>query len=381
MRDPASTPRPATAAIPVLHLLVSTQPGGGPQHVLTLTAWLRDRGWRPIVAGPRDGALFERFCASGIETLPLATATLSPATFFRAARLVRERGIRLVHSHGKGAGVYGRLLARTQRIHAVHTFHGIHFERYGALGRAAYLALERRLARWTDVVINVSRAQEAEGLALGLFSRPQSRVVPNGIDVARLRAAALDRHAARAALGADPDTPLVGCAARFDEVKRLDLLLEAAAAADPPSPSVVLIGRGEEEPRLRALTARLELGRRVIFAGEIAEAARLFPAFDLYCAPSRKEGMPLGVLEAMALGVPVLASDIPAHREVLGEPSTGLIPLGAADFAKAIASMLADPSARAALAGEQRTRAQREFDAHDMLNAVERIYGQVLDVL
>ena len=367
--------------VPVLHLLVSTQPGGGPQHVLTLTTWLRDRGWRPIVAGPRDGALFERFCASGIETVPLATAQLSPATFLRAVRLVRERGIRLVHSHGKGAGVYARLLARTQGIHAVHTFHGIHFERYGALGRAAYLTLERRLARWTDVVINVSRAQEAEGLALGLFSRRQSRVVPNGVDVAGLRAAALSRAEARAVLGADAGAPLIGCAARFDEVKRLDLLLEAAAAAGEPAPWVALIGRGDEEPRLRALAARLGLGRRVIFAGETPAAARLFPAFDLYCAPSRKEGMPLAVLEAMALGVPVLASDIPAHREALGEASTGLIPLTSADFAKAVASMLADPTARAALAAEQLTRARSEFDARDMLNAVERIYRQVLDVM
>jgi glycosyltransferase involved in cell wall biosynthesis len=366
---------------PVLHLVVSTQPGGGPQHVLTLTTWLRERGWRPIVAGPRDGALFERFGSSGIETLPLETAKLSPGTLLRAARLVRERGIRLVHSHGKGAGVYARLLARTQGIHAVHTFHGIHFERYGALGRAAYLTLERRLARWTDVVINVSRAQEAEGLALRLFSRRQSRVVPNGIDVPGLRAAALDRHDARVALGAAPGTPLVGCAARFDEVKRLDVLLEAVAATDGPPPSVALIGRGEEEPRLRALAAGLGLGRRVIFAGEIPEAARLFPAFDVYCAPSRKEGMPLGVLESMALGVPVLASDIPAHREVLGETSAGLVPLTPADFAKAIASMLADPTARAALAAEQRTRARSEFDARDMLSAVERIYRQVLDVL
>jgi glycosyltransferase involved in cell wall biosynthesis len=116
----------------------------------------------------------------------------------------------------------------------------------------------------------------------------------------------------------------------------------------------------------------------VTFPGEILEAARLFTAFDLYCAPSRKEGMPLGVLEAMALGVPVLASDIPAHREVLGEASSALVPLTATAFAHAVSALMADPAARAALGAEQRTRARSEFDVRETLTAIEAIYGEVL---
>jgi glycosyltransferase involved in cell wall biosynthesis len=362
----------------VLQVLVSTRAGGGPQHVLALARWLRARGWRPIVAGPADGPLFERFTEAGIEAVEVPTHRLGLRAFARLRRLVRERSVRLVHSHGKGAGLYARLLARTQGLRAVHTFHGIHFERYGPLARAAYLALERRLGTWTDVVINVSRAQEAEGLALGLFTAGQSRVVRNGVDVARLTAAALHRSEARKELGVDRHGPLVGCAARFDEVKRLDLLLDAVAAAGDPSLRLALIGRGEEEPRLRAQAARLGLGERVAFPGELPDAARLFTAFDLYCAPSRKEGMPLGVLEAMALGVPVLASDIPAHREVLGEASSALVPLTAAAFAGALSALMADPAARAALGAEQRTRARSEFDVRETLAAIEAIYGEVM---
>ena len=171
--------------VPVLELVVSTQPGGGPQHVLTLAPWLRARGWRPVVAGPRDGVLFERFAQSGVEIVRAATDRLRPATLLQLARLVRERGVRLVHSHGKGAGVYGRLVARAHRLPAIHTFHGIHFERYGAAARATYLGLERLLARWTTVVVNVSRAQHDEGLALRLFKPQQTRVIHNGVDVAR----------------------------------------------------------------------------------------------------------------------------------------------------------------------------------------------------
>jgi glycosyltransferase involved in cell wall biosynthesis len=367
-----------TGAVPILELLVSTQPGGGPQHVLALATWLRARGWRPIVAGPRDGALFERFAARGVEIVEVATDRLRPGTLVALHRLVRARGVRLIHSHGKGAGLYGRLVARALGVPAVHTLHGLHFEGYGPAGRALYLALERRLSRWTRVVVNVSRAQEAEGLALGLFERRQSRVVLNGVDVAAVSAAALERQEARGALGLPVAGAVVGCAARFDPVKRLDTLLRAVARLPDPAVRAVLIGRGPEEASLRTLAARLGLGGRAVFPGEVLDAARVFRAFDLYAAPSAKEGMPLAVLEAMALGVPVVAADIAAHRETLGAASPALVAGTPEAFADALAHLLADATARAALGAEQRTRARSEFDARQMLAGLEAVYGEVL---
>ena len=369
-----------SALAPVLELVVSTQPGGGPQHVLDLSTALRARGWRPIVAGPRDGALFDQFAAASIEMVALRTDRLRPATLLRLVRLVRRRGIGLVHSHGKGAGLYGRLAARLLRVPAVHTFHGIHFERYGPRRRAAYLKMERRLATWTRVIVNVSHAQEAEGLALRLFTPAQSRVVLNGVDAARLNATALDPFDARKALALDTEATVIGCVARFDEVKRLDLLLRALASPAAAGPMLVLIGRGPEERRLRALADTLGIAGRVRFAGEIADASRLFRAFDVYAAPSRKEGMPLAVLEAMALGLPVVASDIPAHRELLGPASDGVIEGTPEAFATALGALFADGQARALLGAENRTRARSEFDAREMVSAIEAIYREALGV-
>jgi glycosyltransferase involved in cell wall biosynthesis len=201
-------------------------------------------------------------------------------------------------------------------------------------------------------------------------------VILNGVDVARVIATALDRAEARAALGLDPGATVVGSAARFDEVKRLDLLVEAVAAT--PALTLALIGSGAEETRLRRLAAAPGVAGRVRFAGEIAEAARLFGAFDLFAAPSRKEGLPLAVVEAMALGLPVVASDIPAHREVLGEGSGGLVAGTAAAFAERLAALLADAEQRGRLAAENRTRARSEFDVRNMLAALEGVYREVL---
>jgi glycosyltransferase involved in cell wall biosynthesis len=368
------------APIPVLEVLVSTQAGGGPQHVLTLAKGLRARGWAPVVAGPRDGTLFDRFPAAGIEIVEVATNRLRPDALLNLMRLVRGRDIRLVHSHGKGAGLHGRLAARMLGVPAVHTFHGLHFERYPRPLRHTYLALERMLARWTRLIVSVSRAQEREALALDLFPREISRVVLNGVDVAALSAAALDRWDARVALALGPGVPVVGCAARLDEVKRLDVLLEAAAAVRRPGLVVAIIGAGPEERRLRALASSLDLGGSVKFAGEIPGAAHLFRAFDVYAAPSRKEGMPLAVLEAMSLGVPVLASDIAAHREVLGDACEGLVEGTATAFAAGLQGLLDDPTAMRAWGAQNRTRARSEFDAADMVGAMDAVYREALGV-
>jgi glycosyltransferase involved in cell wall biosynthesis len=361
---------------PILQLLVSTKPGGGPAHVELLARGLRALGWDPIVAGPADGALFDGFVKMGIETAELATNRLRPTTLASLVRLVRRRGVRLIHSHGKGAGLYGRVGARLTGVPAVHTFHGIHFERYAPPVRAAYLALERRLSAWTACVVNVSRAEEREGLALRLFDAGSSRVIPNGVDVARLGATALGRAEARAVLKLPPDATVVGAVARFDEVKRLDVLIDAVARV--PGLTLVLIGDGATSGRLRGRVAGRGLGPRVVFAGEVEGAARLLRAFDIYASASRKEGMPLAVLEAMALGLPVVASDIPSHREVLGPASGGLVTGTVGAFAEELERLGRDAGARGALGAENRERARREFDAREMVAALEALYGEVL---
>jgi glycosyltransferase involved in cell wall biosynthesis len=357
--------------IPVLQLLVSTRPGGGPAHVRALANGLPAHGFRSLVAAPRDGSVFDRLRADGVEVIEMPANRVAARALAQLVGLVRTGGVRVIHSHGKGAGLYGRLAARATGIPAVHTFHGIHYETYGPLRRAAYLALERRLSRWTSTVISVSRAEEAEGLALQLFTPAQSRVVPNGVDLTRLDAEALPREAARRQLGLPPDARVVGAVARFDRVKRLDVLVLAMTRV--PDAVAVLVGDGDEAPRLRELARAAGLGERVRFTGEIPDAWRIMRAFDVYAAPAAKEGMPIAVLEAMAVGLPVVASDIPPHRETLGAEAGALAPGTPEGLAGALARVLRDPDSTAmGLANSARVRA--EFRLERMLEGVAWVY-------
>ena len=362
----------------ILELVVSTHLGGGPAQVKELVTRLPREEFAVTVAGPPGGAYGGIFVESGARFVGVATDRLGRQPFLDVLRVIRREGVGLVHSHGKGAGVYGRLAARLARVPAVHTFHGIHYADYRAgLGRA-YLALERRLARLTRAIVHVSESQALEAAALGLAPPSSSHVIVNGIDAARVVASARPRVEARRALELEPDALVLGTVARFDPVKAIDALLRAfaLAAAAEPAARLVVIGDGPERPRLRALAASLGIEDRVRFPGFILEASRLLPAVDLYVSASRKEGLPLAILEAMACKLPVAATRVPGHVDVVEPGVTGLLvaPDDHQALGRAMGDLLAAPRGRAAMGQAGRRRVEERFSASRMAEETAELY-------
>ena len=361
----------------VLELIVSTDLGGGPAQVNELVARLPREEFVVTVAEPPGGAYGSIFTESGARFVGIGTNRLARRPFLDVLRLIRRDSIDLVHSHGKGAGVYGRLAARVAGVPAVHTFHGIHYTDYRAgLGRA-YLAVERRLARLTKAIVHVSESQAREAAALGLAPPCSSHVIVNGIDAARIAVSARPRREARRALGLDPEALVLGTVARFDPVKALDTLLRAfALAAAEPAAHLVVIGDGSERARLSALAGSLGIEARVRFPGFIAEASRLLSAVDLYVSASRKEGLPLAILEAMASGLPVAATRAPGHVDVVEEGVTGLLvtPDDHRALGQAMGDLLAEPRVRAAMGQAGRRRVEERFSASRMVAETADLY-------
>lgn len=364
--------------IRVLELLVTMAAGGGPKQVYELVRHLPGDEFEIVVAGPRNGPFFERFVDLGVRTVDVPAHRLGIGPLLRTARLVRRQRIDVVHTHGKGAGLYGRLAARWAGVPAVHTFHGIHYAGYPRLGQRLYLGLERLLGSMTHTVINVSPSQEAEGLRLGLFPPARSATVLNGIDVDALDLAARRAPIPRARLGLTDQDLVLGCVTRFDPVKRAERLLDAAQALAPRFPrlALLLIGGGGDQPRLRRAARDARLGERVVFTGWLPEPAAAYRALDLYVSASLKEGLPLSLLEAMGSGLAVVATDVDGHRDVVIHGETGLlVPAGDQDaLVGAIASLLDDPERRRRMGEAGRRRVRMEFTLEAMVRKTAEIY-------
>ncbi len=359
--------------IGVLELLVSTELGGGPAHVRDLIANLPREEFAITVAAPGGGPYADIFRARGAGFVDMPCDRLSIRTLSRVKRVVGEGGIRIVHSHGKGAGLYGRLAARAAGAAAVHTFHGIHYRGYPAGLRGAYLGLERWLAGMSAAIVHVSKSQALEAESLGLAPPGRTTVIVNGIDVGRIRAL---RPLSRAGLGLEPGALVAGTVARFDPVKGLDVLLDAFARLPAPEARLLIIGDGPESRRLRARAERLGIDRRVVFAGLVPDAARCLPALDLYVSASRGEGLPLSLLEAMACGVPIVATRVAGHVDAVEDAVTGL--LSPADdpaaLAAAMGALLSDPARRAAMGAAGRRRVEERFNVARMADELAALY-------
>jgi glycosyltransferase involved in cell wall biosynthesis len=364
----------------VLEMLVTTSPGGGPRHVWDLARHLPTDEFELVVAAPRDGIFFDRFRDLGLRVIEFPLRRLGVRHFQLAARTIRGLAIDVVHTHGKGPGLYGRVVARLCGVPAVHTFHGIHYETYGR-ARRLYFALERQLSRVTATVINVSASEQAEGLRLGLFTPEQAVVVLNGVDLDEIARTIIDAPIRREQLGLGAADVVLGCISRFDPVKRIGLLLEVLGGLSPRLPrlALVLVGGGGEEQHIRRHVLQAGLAAQVIFTGFLDNPVRICPALDVYVAASRKEGLPLSLAEAMAAGVPIVASDVPGHRDVIVENETGL--LVASDdpgaMADAIASLAADPERRARMAAAGRKLARDRFNVTATAQATADIYRRV----
>lgn len=368
----------------VLHV---TEPvdGGVARCVLDLVADQAGRGWRVGVASPADAAFTGALEAAGAEHVawrvparPIAHRRLDPPVRRLAGELRPLRRTLLgwqpdvVHLHSSLAGLTGRLALRRARP-TVFQPHGWSFQAVTGVVRSGAIAWERLATRWTDAIVYVSDDERRLGEGAGV--RDIGRVVPNGVDVEALTAAtAEDLRAARERLGL-PGGPLVLCLGNVRHAKGQDVLLDAwpGVLRRVPAARLVLVGDGPDRP---ALERRRADG--VTFAGPRSDAGDWLAAADVVAIPSRSEAMSLVLLEAMARGRSVVATDVPGAREALGEAGA-VVPIEApAALAEALVERLLDPALAAGEGQTGRSRAERYFDIRRTSELVSGVYDEVI---
>jgi len=369
--------------ISVLHLRSSGGLYGPERHLLELLPALRECGVESEVAlllRPRPAAAPHPVLEEAGVRGERVHATADPGRWPGAAaeavsHLVATRRFRLLHAHDYKANAVALRVAARHRLPAVATFH-LHTHASARL-RLYELLDSWQLGRFDAVVAVAAALREAPGLRRVEPSR--LAVVPNGIDSSRMEeAAAREKSAAASLLAADGGAPVILAAGRLARQKGIDLLLRAVARLREQVPGLRLAvaGDGPEAPRLERLACELGVERRVRWLGARPEIAGLLSAADLVAVPSRSEGLPYVVLEALALGRPVVAAAVGGIPELVRDGEEGwLVPPGDAEaLAAALAAALSAPREMARRASSGRDRVRVAFHARGMAELTAAVY-------
>lgn len=363
--------------------------GGVPEHVRLLAAGLADRGHAVLVAGRPDASPRAWLESRGIAyaPLPLSGRVPDPVEDRRAYRaltgLLDDGAYDLVHAHGQKAGLLARLAAKRRRLPSVYTPHSFVYRtqalRPRLSGRLRFrvgLLAERRLARHTAVIVAVAENERRVALEDRVAPAERIVVVHPGIDV---DPAARPDDSLRRFRG---DGPLLGFVAGLREQKGLPVLLESLEILARRGTPVrfAIVGNGPLREQVAARVDEALLAETTMLAPFEGGAARYLAALDAFVLPSLWEGLPMAVLEAMACGLPVVASSVDGTPEAVEDGVTGfLVPPGDPDaLAERIDEIATHPARRLEMGEAARRAASTRFGAGRMVDALIAVYRSAL---
>ena len=358
----------------IVHVLSSYGVGGQERVALDLAIGQIARGHEVSVislAPPPDGAMAIEFAAAGIAVGRVdKRGGLDPTLIPRLVRALRERRADVVHTHNPLPLIYGAPAARLAGAAAIHTKHGMN------PGGSGQRLLRRTAARFAHAFVAVSDTTAAQARAQGDCSPHKLRTIPNGIRLDRYAPDAVARAAARAELGLG-DAWVIGTVGRLDVAKNQKMLVRAMAPMLSSRVRLVIIGEGDARPEVEAAIAALPEPQWVVMTGRRMDVPNLVHAFDVFALPSQTEGLPLVVPEAMAAGLPIVATNVGGLPGVVDDQVTGLVvPVDEAALRAALAALTADRARARAMGVAGRGVALARFNYDRMVDAYLALYAR-----
>jgi glycosyltransferase involved in cell wall biosynthesis len=290
----------------------------------------------------------------------------------------------IVHTHTAKAGALGRVAARLAGVPViVHTFHGSVFHSYfGALGSQIFRLIETALARLSDAVIAVSPRVAIELERLKVAPREKIEVVHLGLELERFKKVSTYRGELREELEIGQEVPLFGIVGRLVPIKDVPTALMAMTKLLDSMPDAVLlvVGDGPERQRLESMASHLDLDSHVRFLGFRHDLERIYADLGVAVNCSLNEGTPVALIEAMAAGVPVIATRVGGTPDLLREGKLGTLvpPANPEGLVEGLMKILQHPQIAENMACEARSRVLTDFCLSRLLLDLDALYTRLL---
>jgi glycosyltransferase involved in cell wall biosynthesis len=298
--------------------------GGGPKHVDDLINNLSQE-YELYLASPEGVPFYNKWSSNarikGIFKIPFRA--FSVKSFFGLIRFAKRNKIDIIHSHGRGAGIYARLLKIfLHNARAVHTVHGFFFQDYPPVKKLTATQVEKILAPFTERVIAVSNGEKSNMTAFNIWKPDRIEVIYNGVESHQPEESPA---ALRTKLQLPLDKFIVISVIRFNSLKNIGMTLDIAERLKSRKDILfIIVGDGEEFSAMQELRNSKDL-QNVELPGFKENVLEYMKASDVYISTSIREGMPISLIEACMLGVPIIASDVTGNNEIVADGVNGFL--------------------------------------------------------
>lgn len=307
--------------------------------------WFKEQGWEVHIAAKGDIELpfTDQKFNIPIERSPFKIQNIK--AYFKLKSMIKENNYDIIHCHTPLGGVLARLAARKVRTHGtkvIYTAHGFHFCK-GAplLNWLIYYPIEKQLAKYTDCLITINEEDYELALQRKFQAKHIEHVHGVGVDTNRYRPITeTEKAELRKSFGYEPNDFLIFFAAEFNKNKNQQLLINSLALVQDymPDAKLLLAGEGVLQEKCRQLADQLKIAHKVDFLGFRKDIEQLVPMCDLAVGSSFREGLPVNIMEAMACGLPIVASKNRGHVELVQDQENGFIipPYDYGQFARSL---------------------------------------------
>jgi len=362
----------------ILLIGVSSDAGGGTKHLYSLIRFLLSQDFKVSLILPHNGPFFGDFERLKINIFDIDTRRLSLKSFLRIIFILKQFSPDLIHTHGKGAGIYGRAGNLFLRSKTIHTFHGFYLGNEERVRKLIFFLIEFILKYFTNRLIAVSKGEFTYLKKKGISNHSNTTLIYNGVEEQEFAEANSDQQSSR---------PVIGTLSRIDYAKGIDLLVKTVFEFERRGIDAefhILGGtpKGFEKYHqdILELTNKSNwVSKRIFFHGEVQNPGTYLRKFDIYLCTSRREGFPLALLEAALSKKLIVSTNVCGCNEIVEDGVTGFLAQNLSPESIADSLVLALSSNKTQnIIDSCFQKVSKEFSLNRMLDRTSNLYAQLL---